>query len=371
MRPQLESLAREYSVALGDYISGGSEQALLQAYQAGRTALAQGVGVLDLAAIHQQSLVATLLERLAPEASQVVVQRASQFFAESLAAFELTHRGLQETTASLRDSNRELQQRVRSVLEEHSLIRNQLEEQRRLERLKNEFISIVSHELRTPLTSIHGSLGLVNRGHAGELPPKACQLIGIAYRNSERLVRLATDLLDLQKIESGSLTFDVRSITLASLLEAALDANQPYCSAFEVEIVIGDVPAGEYVRTDADRLLQVLTNLLSNAAKFSPPHSQVTLAAERRGGEIRVCVRDRGPGIPEEFRARIFQRFAQADSSTTRRREGTGLGLNISRAIIERLGGRIGFESREGVGTTFFIDLPVAEALPQLSDVQP
>ena len=363
MRSRLGDLTIEYSAALGDYLAGGSEHALLQAYQAGRAALAEGVGVLDLAAIHHEALVAALLNMLAPQASQVIARRASEFFAESLAAFEMTHRGLRETTASLRDSNKQLQQRIRSVLDEHSATRNQLEEQRRLERLKDEFISIVSHELRTPLTAIHGSLGLVCEGRAGALPPKASQLVDIAYRNSQRLVRLATDLLDLQKIESGSLTFDLRSHDLAGLLEAAVEANQPFGSRFEVALVLADVPRDVQVRVDADRMMQVLTNLLSNAAKFSPPHSRVTLGGERRGGEVRVSVTDRGPGIPRDFRDRIFQRFAQADSSTTRQREGTGLGLSISKAIVEHLGGRIGFESQEGVGTTFFIDLPEAVAV--------
>jgi signal transduction histidine kinase len=360
VRSRLSDLTTEYAAALGDYLARGSEQGLHQAYQAGRAALAQGVGVLDLAAIHHEALVAALLHMLAPEASQVIVRRASQFFAESLAAFEMTHRGLQEATASLRDSNAQLQQRIRTIVDEHSATRNQLEEQRRLERLKDEFISIVSHELRTPLTAIHGSLGLVSEGRAGVLPPKAGQLVDIAYRNSQRLVRLATDLLDLQKIESGSLTFDVRSHPVAGLLEAAVEANQPYGSRFEVALVLGEVPKDVQVLVDADRVMQVLTNLLSNAAKFSPPHERVVLGAERRGTEVRVSVADHGPGIPRDFRDRIFQRFAQADSSTTRPREGTGLGLSISKAIVEHLGGRIGFESQEGAGTTFFIDLPQA-----------
>jgi signal transduction histidine kinase len=360
MRPRLSDLTTEYSAALGDYLARGSEQGLLQAYQAGRAALAEGVGVLDLAAIHHEALVAALLDMLAPEASHVIVRRASQFFAESLAAFEMTHRGLKETTASLRDSNEQLQQRIRSVIDDHRATRSQLEEHRRLERLKDEFISIVSHELRTPLTSIHGSLGLVSEGRAGVLPPKASQLVEIAYRNSQRLVRLATDLLDLQKIESGSLAFNVHSHALTPLLEASVEANQPYGSRFEVALVLGDVPRDACVLVDADRIMQVLTNLLSNAAKFSPPHGKVTLGAEDRGADVRISVSDCGPGIPRDFRDRIFQRFAQADSSTTRQREGTGLGLSISKAIVEHLGGRIGFETQEGVGTTFFIDLPQA-----------
>src|SRR4029450_8853931 len=119
-------------------------------------------------------------------------------------------------------------------------------------------------------------------------------------------------------------------------------ATRPEASRCAVGLVLGDVPRDAYVLADADRVMQVLTNLLSNAAKFSPPHAEVVLGAERRGPELRVWVSGGGPGIPKDFRERIFQRFAQADSSTTRRREGTGLGLSISKAIIERLGGRMG-----------------------------
>src|SRR4029079_5141316 len=154
------------------------------------------------------------------------------------------------------------------------------------------------------------------------------------------------------------------ALELAELMEAALEANQPYAGRFEVTLVPGDVPRGLHILADADRIMQVLTNLLSNAAKFSPPQAEVVLAAERRGSEVRVRVSDRGPGIPKEFRERIFQRFAQADSSSTRRQEGAGLGLSISKAIVERMGGCIGFETQEGVGTTFFIDLPAAADAP-------
>lgn len=358
MKHGSSQLAGEYAAALRNYLARGSEDALLQAYQSGRGALARGLGVLDLAALHQDALVGALLEMLAAEASQTIVQRAAQFFAESLAPFEMTQRGLRDLTSRLRDSNERLQERVRTVLEEYGATRDELAEQRRLDRLKDEFISIVSHELRTPLTSIRGSLGLVRDGRAGELPAKARELVDIAYRNSERLVRLASDLLDLQKIESGLLAFDVRALDLAPLLAAAVEANQAYASRFDVALVLTGAAGGARVLADADRLMQVLTNLLSNAAKFSPPKAQVILGAEPCGTYVRISVRDRGFGIPSAFRARVFERFAQADTSTTRAREGTGLGLSISKAIVERLCGRIGFESEESVGTTFFIDLP-------------
>jgi signal transduction histidine kinase len=217
---------------------------------------------------------------------------------------------------------------------------------------------VVSHELRTPLTSIHGSLGLVIRGIAGALTPETRQLLDVAYRNSQRLVRLVSDILDLQKIESGTMAFEMKPLELTGFLQHAVEANQAYAAQFGVRFVLERPTESLLVLADGDRLMQVLTNLLSNAAKFSPRGEAVVITASPAGGVARVSVVDRGPGIPAEFHDRIFNRFAQADSSTTRDKGGTGLGLSISKAIVERLGGSIGFESRRGQGTTFYFDLP-------------
>jgi signal transduction histidine kinase len=226
------------------------------------------------------------------------------------------------------------------------------------EQLKDEFISVVSHELRTPLTSIHGSLGLIAGGLGGALTPRARQLLDVALRNSQRLLRLVDDILDLQKIESGTMLFDLRLVEIGPLLEHAIEANQAYASQLGVAYLLKEVPWGARVRADPDRLMQVLTNLLSNAARFSPPEEVVSVSASRAAGRVCVEVGDRGPGIPEEFRPRVFQKFAQARTSSAREQGGTGLGLSISKAIIERLGGRIGFETELGVGTTFRFELP-------------
>ncbi|UZQ55576.1 PAS domain S-box protein [Trichothermofontia sichuanensis B231] len=231
----------------------------------------------------------------------------------------------------------------------------------RIERLKDEFVSMVSHELRTPLTSIRGSLGLILGGVAGALPDQARMLLDIAYKNSERLITLINDILDIEKIESGRIDFNLQPLDLTPLLTQAIATNQTYGDQFQVQFVLTEsVPC--QVKADPDRLMQVLTNLLSNAAKFSPAGSVVAVAAQwlpTAPNWVRVAVRDQGPGIPPEFIPRIFQKFAQADSSNTRQKGGTGLGLSITKAIVERLGGKIGFETTQGVGTTFYFDLPV------------
>jgi len=230
-------------------------------------------------------------------------------------------------------------------------------ERKRVEQMKNDFISVVSHELRTPLTSIRGSLGLLAGGVAGELPEKARGLVDIASKNSDRLVRLINDILDVEKIESGQMGFRVVPQDLLTLVEQAVEANQPYGQPYGISLRIVDT-ARVLVRVDADRMQQVLNNLLSNAVKFSPRGGVVEVGVTVEGGQARLRVTDRGKGIPPEFQARIFEKFAQADATSTRQRGGTGLGLSISRAIVERQGGTIWFETAPGLGTTFWVELP-------------
>ncbi|WP_096662272.1 ATP-binding response regulator [Polaromonas sp. AET17H-212] len=231
-------------------------------------------------------------------------------------------------------------------------------ELKRLDRIKSEFVSTVSHELRTPLTSIRGSLGLIAGGVAGQVPDAVKSLVEIAKNNCERLIRLINDILDIEKIESGQMQLDLQELALKPLLVQALAANEGFGAAKNVHLKLFCTDEPLHVRADSDRLTQVVTNLLSNAMKFSSPGGTVEVHVSRAGLGVRVEVRDRGPGIPDEFRKRIFQKFSQADSSDTRQNSGTGLGLNISRAIIERLGGTMGFESDASTGTTFFFELP-------------
>lgn len=233
--------------------------------------------------------------------------------------------------------------------------------QKQAEQMKNEFISTVSHELRTPLTSIRGSLGLITGGAAGELPPKANALLQIAQANSERLVRLINDILDMERIESGRMPFHIQRYGLRQLIDQAVEANSGYFNEHSIGWTVTDNTAGAEVLVDSDRFHQVMNNLLSNAIKFSPPGGEVSISLAPQPKGIRVAISDRGPGIPEAFRSRMFGKFEQADSSDTKQKGGTGLGLSISKAIAERLGGALSFESEMGQGTTFYIDIPVAE----------
>jgi signal transduction histidine kinase/DNA-binding response OmpR family regulator len=239
-------------------------------------------------------------------------------------------------------------------------------EKRALERVKNEFVSTVSHELRTPLTSISGALSLMASGTAGQLPTKATALMAIARSNCERLVRLINDILDLERIEAGKLLFEFGLVRVPQLVQQAYADNLEYARKFDIELVIAPDVAEATIWGDQHRLMQVLTNLISNAVKFSPPKATVTVSATAHDGMVQFAVTDRGRGIPENFRHRIFQKFAQVDASDSRQKGGTGLGLSIVKSIAERHGGRISFTSEFGQGSTFFVELP--EKREQLSD---
>ena len=230
---------------------------------------------------------------------------------------------------------------------------------KRAERMKNEFVSTVSHELRTPLTSIGGSLALLAGGAVGELDSKAARLVAIAHANCERLIRLINDLLDIEKMELGKMTFDMRKIDLASLIHRTISANLQFGRDNQVALEVGLPPWPQYVMGDPDRLEQVLTNLISNAIKYSPPHGSVYVTTVMRGRRVRIEVHDRGSGVPEDFRDRIFTKFAMADGSDARLRGGTGLGLAIVREIVAAHGGASGFEDRAGGGSTFWFELPL------------
>lgn len=243
-----------------------------------------------------------------------------------------------------------------------------ISERKRMERLKDEFVAIVSHELRTPLTSIRGALGLIQGRWRGQLPHEAQPLLDIALKNGERLLHLIDDLLDLQKIAAGKMAFDLRLQPLGPIVEQAVHQAIGLCAPRKLRLTLVGTPSEVWVRVDAQRLNQVLSNFLSNAAKFSPEQGEIQVRIEPLGAEVRVTVTDQGTGIPEDFRARVFEKFAQADASDTRQRGGTGLGLAISKSLIEQMGGHIGFDSPPGQGASFYITLPV-QAPPESAKV--
>jgi len=230
------------------------------------------------------------------------------------------------------------------------------------EQMKSEFVSTVSHELRTPLTSIVGALGLLRSKVAGDLSEKGARLVTIAHDNCERLACLINDLLDVEKIESGKIAFDFEAESLTQLLLQAKEQNALYAEKHGATIELEPLSCDVTVEVDRARFAQVMANLLSNASKYSPPGGKITVAVRPLDGAVRISVTDQGPGVPAAFRDRIFQRFAQADASDGRRKGGTGLGLNIAKAIVEAHGGTIGFDTSEGQGTTFYFELPTAQA---------
>jgi PAS domain S-box-containing protein len=237
-----------------------------------------------------------------------------------------------------------------------------ISERKRAAKLKEEFVSTVSHELRTPLTSITGALGLVVGGVFGGVPTEAAKMLGIAYRNSHRLSGLVNDLLDLEKMAAGKLEIDLQTVELMPLVEQVLRDNQTYVDQYQSHVKLSGDLSGLQLRVDPLRFQQILANLLSNAAKFSPMESTIEIRVLSQNEMARIEVIDNGPGIQAEFKDRIFQKFSQADSSSTRQKGGTGLGLAISQELVERMNGEIGYHSVEGEGCTFYCEFPIANA---------
>ncbi len=444
---QVVEVTARYLSALRQFLGDGTEPHLRQAYEIGRGAIADGLGILDVLAVHRRALGA-----LAPADAA----RANDFLAECLSPFEMIHRGFRDANVQLKgrlqsveETQRAVESRFRKIFHhsadailvtrlahgeildanaracsmfgcrrEH-LLRSRLSdlfadpgrvaaftqaviergdgwseelvickksgsgapaevagslvdidgapcllalvrdisERRRVEQLKREFIATVSHELRTPVTSIRGALGIVVGGAAGTLPKHARDLVEVAHRNSDRLVTLINDILDIERIHAGAATFTLRSVDLVAVAEQAIGTNRSYAGQFDVALVLSPPPeGGARVLADVDRLLQVMTNLISNAVKFSKRGGVVKVAVQRLGDAGRVSVTDRGCGIPEELRAHLFQKYVRTEAGPG---GGSGLGLSISKAIVERLGGRIDFESVVGSGSTFFFELPL------------
>ncbi len=229
-------------------------------------------------------------------------------------------------------------------------------------KVKSEFVSTVSHELRTPLTSIKGSLELLESGALGTVPSTMQPIISIAAKNSRRLANLINDILDLQKMESGEANYSFAPLNVHDLLQDAVDATLGYADTLGIRLE-ADLPEMRdvYISGDESRLMQVMANIISNAIKFSNENGLVTVSFRLHGDKVRISVRDNGIGIPENARHKVFGQFSQIDSSDQRSVGGTGLGMNISKRIVERLGGVIDYTSELGKGTTFFIEFDELE----------
>ncbi|MDH5394730.1 MAG: HAMP domain-containing histidine kinase, partial [Gammaproteobacteria bacterium] len=230
------------------------------------------------------------------------------------------------------------------------------------EKIKREFVSTVSHELRTPLTAMQGAVTLVSSGVLGELSEQASELLISAKRNGDRLLALINDLLDMDKIIEGKIELNIETHDVQKRIDEAIEANIDYAKRFIVKInKVGDLTAYN-INVDSMRFQQILSNFISNACKFSFQESEIDIGVEKLNDTIiRVFVADYGAGIPESFKEKIFTKFSQADSSDTRQKGGTGLGLAISKELIELMSGTIGYSSKKGSGSIFYVDVPIAE----------
>jgi signal transduction histidine kinase len=243
--------------------------------------------------------------------------------------------------------------------------RTALEKRKNLDTIKDEFISTVSHELRTPLTSIRGALGLLSAGVMGHIDDKAMDLLRIASTNTDRLVRLINDILDLERMDSGRAPLQLNKCSLDELVKQAVETMASMAEAAEVRIVVSSEAPSELSDFDGDpdRMQQVLCNLLSNAIKFSPQNSEVVIATSVDGDDLMLRIVDHGRGVPASKLESIFDRFSQVDASDARQKGGTGLGLAICRSILAQHGGEIWAERNDAtgtqqLGTTFLLRIP-------------
>jgi signal transduction histidine kinase len=242
-----------------------------------------------------------------------------------------------------------------------------------VEEMKQQFVAMVSHDLRTPLTSVCGFLEMLRQGAYGDLSSQGSQRTQLAERNIQRLIALINDLLDMEKLESGQLELIQELIPLEPVITRSLDAVRVFAEQHKVQLVAD--PVDYIVYGDTNRLIQVLVNLVSNAVKFSPPDSAVTVAAVPIDDFIEVRIIDKGRGVPAAYREVIFERFRQVKATDATQKGGTGLGLAICKAIVEQHGGKIGVESEEGKGSTFWFRVPlkpmtVKLSLPETVDVK-
>jgi PAS domain S-box-containing protein len=232
--------------------------------------------------------------------------------------------------------------------------------EKEIEKFKSEFVSIVSHELRTPLTSIIGAIGLMNSKTFGELPVKYCTLLDVAQNNSQRLLTLINDILDVEKIDAGKMAFNMQNLDFQQTVNEAVESMKDYADKYQVKIELKDKVNSITVKADKDRLIQVLHNLLSNAVKYTRDAKEVEINCYTKDGNVFFSITNFGYEIPAELSDNLFKKFYQINSTNTRSKGGTGLGLHIAKNLIEEMGGNINFISKDN-STTFNIKLPIVK----------
>jgi len=348
--PVSPNFAHEYADALRHYIDGGGEEFLSKAYDLGRRALGEDVGLLELAGLHGESV----RPHLATD-NAAAAERASRFLVESLAPFEMTHRGFREANTALRDLTDTLEQRVADRTEAAETARQQAED---ANRAKSDFLAVMSHELRTPLNAVLGYADLLDAGVSGALNPTQLKQVAAITSSARHLLEMIEEILAFAKIESGTERVNLEHTNLAAVIEDAAALVRPAAAARNLDFTV-ELPSGDiHARTDSRKVRQILVNLLSNAVKFTERGS-ITLRARTEDNWIIIDVEDTGIGIPAEHLEHIFDAFWQVERTTTRTTGGTGLGLSVSRSIARQLGGEVTVESTVGKGSRFTVRLPL------------
>ncbi|MBX7120462.1 MAG: response regulator [Gemmatimonadaceae bacterium] len=310
-----------------------------------------GLAVLILLLMLLMRFVGRTLDRIVEAAEAIDAGRYRA------AAFPRADEAPNRETATLA---RAFEQLAESTARREAQLQDDVERLTEMERLKRDFVSTVSHELRTPLTSMRGALGLILGGRIGDVPAKVRELLQIAMSNTERLIRLVNDILDVEKIDAGAMQVRREPMRLRGLLQHTMVLLDSFARDHGVRLELTSGGRDADIVGDPDRLTQVFTNLVSNAVKFSPSGTTVSLSLAASPAGVTVRVRDHGPGVPPEFAPRLFGRFQQAERAESRRPGGTGLGLNIARTLVEQHGGAIGFDPADGGGAVFWVTLPAS-----------
>jgi signal transduction histidine kinase/CheY-like chemotaxis protein len=362
----IRTRSHDLALALRHYLAGAEEEARLQAYQVARDGMATGLSLLDLLAHHNEALAMVLSAFLTPEEAIRAVRASAELEAESLGPFEMAHRGFQEANETLVRVNENLQREIAERIEAESAARVARAEAERANSAKSEFLSRMSHELRTPLNAVLGFAQLLELDDLSSDQRESVEQIEKAGRH---LLDLINEVLDIARIESGQLSLSLEPVEVRSAVSEALELLRPLAAERGISVVLEESPALYlYAKADRQRLKQVLLNLLSNGVKYNRDGGELTLRCVQVSGDrIRVEVADDGPGIPSDGIHRLFVPFERLGADSTGV-EGAGLGLALSKRLVEAMGGVLGVSTSPGQGSTFSVELPTVGSPEQASD---
>jgi signal transduction histidine kinase len=360
-------MARDFAANLRDYLSGGGESARERAYEIGREAMAQGLGLADLTSAHRDATAEQLESAQSVSEARHIVLRSTELCLETLTPFEMAQRGYREANSSLQALNAALQGRTEELADVNRQIQERnLELAREKERVEQEsqfksrFLANMSHELRTPLNAIIGLSELLEQQVAGPLLPRQIEYVSNVLKSGRHLLTIVNDVLDMSKIEAGRMDLLCEWVSVSQLVDATQGVVRPLAEKRGV-VFETDVPSElPPIHVDPVRLTQVIYNLVSNGIKFTPQGGIVRLSARSDDGFLTIHVRDTGIGIAKEDIPKLFRDFERIEPpSGIARQEGTGLGLSLSRRLVELHGGTITLESQPGHGSVFIVRLPI------------